>query len=507
MTDADRLASSLAGLHVGGSHYSLPAAEAAPSSAAQRNLLSDEDIVEGMLFTVSGRMPRARVLEAQQVNDRIIATLRAARCVCRVWHAAGAKPLLAAELDKRLVRFKLAMDFFAKQRAENTLSVKPSRAMLRLADADRVVCNWLVAGWEAGFNSVLADDPGLNSVEPCAATIKHLHEEGIRGPFWIIAPETTWPAWTEALNMPDLPVAEVRTGEELDDHMEEWWSIHPAGGLLFIPIDASPLILPGGARAIASPGRLDSLREAVQRHARLLKYIVLDQRQYSERGSLRHLDVKDIVPRNVVFPGGNYVRLTHEPLPGAVPALLRVLAGAYEHLLAQSVDLEDIEHVLQEHSRSEGQRHLSRWATDAFLVPTLQHCLSRVLYRRRLKRGGQPHTVETEAPKIVVVDLPDDEHETDLHPLVGCVVRVRSSDSSVASWQVGSIGFAHMFDERVDRMMVLLPNDSSGVHDPATPLPFQWISAKEENLEAWAEHDAAWAAAVDTYVAYRNGNL
>ena len=56
-------------------------------------------------------------------------------------------------------------------------------------------------------------------------------------------------------------------------------------------------------------------------------------------------------------------------------------------------------------------------------------------------------------------------------------------------------------------MMVLLPNDSSGVHDPATPLPFQWISAKEENLEAWAEHDAAWAAAVDTYVAYRNGNL
>ena len=175
----------------------------------------------------------------------------------------------------------------------------------------------------------------------------------------------------------------------------------------FIPTDASPLILPGGARAIASPGRLDSLREAVQRHARLLKYIVLDQRQYSERGSLRHLDVKDIVPRNVVFPGGNYVRLTHEPLPGAVPALLRVLAGAYEHLLAQSVDLEDIEHVLQEHSRSEGQRHLSRWATDAFLVPTLQHCLSRVLYRRRLKRGGQPHTVETEAPKIVVSDADD----------------------------------------------------------------------------------------------------
>ena len=37
--------------------------------------------------------------------------------------------------------------------------------------------------------------------------------------------------------------------------------------------------------------------------------------------------------------------------------------------------------------------------------------------------------METEAPKIVVVDLPDDEHETDLHPLVGCVVRVRSCDS------------------------------------------------------------------------------
>ena len=30
---------------------------------------------------------------------------------------------------------------------------------------------------------------------------------------------------------------------------------------------------------------------------------------------------------------------------------------------------------------------------------------------------------------------------------------------------------------------------------------------KEENLEAWAEHDAAWAAAVETYVEYRNVNL
>jgi hypothetical protein len=144
------------------------------ASATQSSLLTDEDIVEGILFCACGRVTRPTVTSVQDVNDEIIRTLHSARLVCRVWSAAGAKPLLAATLDKQLCKFKLAMDFFGKKRAAHMVRVKPGSFSAGLALADVEAFQWLSSGYENGFNSVLADDPGLDGVGPCAATIKYI---------------------------------------------------------------------------------------------------------------------------------------------------------------------------------------------------------------------------------------------------------------------------------------------------------------------------------------------
>ena len=107
------MASTLAALHVGPAREITPIVPDPPVNV-QESLLMDEDIVEGILFGVTGRATRPAILEVQSINDTIVATLSAARCVCKLWRTAGERPLTAAALDRNFARFKVVMDFFPR---------------------------------------------------------------------------------------------------------------------------------------------------------------------------------------------------------------------------------------------------------------------------------------------------------------------------------------------------------------------------------------------------------
>jgi hypothetical protein len=157
------------------------------------------------------------------MNDSIMGTLRSARCVSRLWHTAGSKPLLAAALDKQLVKAKLFADFLAKRRNASAVETVQPRVH-GLAPAEIDVVRWMIGGWENGFNSVLADDDGLDTIGPCVGVISHLVAMRVRGAYVIVAAESAWPAWEEAVHAQlnvhakaTIEVAQARTGDQLDE--------------------------------------------------------------------------------------------------------------------------------------------------------------------------------------------------------------------------------------------------------------------------------------------------
>ena len=81
-SSAEELASTLAALHVGPAREITPIVPDPPVNV-QESLLMDEDIVEGILFGVTGRATRPAILEVQSITDTIVATLSAA-CE-RIW--------------------------------------------------------------------------------------------------------------------------------------------------------------------------------------------------------------------------------------------------------------------------------------------------------------------------------------------------------------------------------------------------------------------------------------
>jgi hypothetical protein len=157
------------------------------------------------------------------VNHGILSALLGCSAVCRVWRIAAARPILAAALDKVLSKYKLIMDFFRTKRDRLFINViksgkfvkKPAPNTPALAASENELVSWLVSGYENGCGSVVADDIGLDSAGPCAHLILHLWQNGIHGPFVIVAPEPSWPSWQEAVLQLDLQVGLVRTADEL----------------------------------------------------------------------------------------------------------------------------------------------------------------------------------------------------------------------------------------------------------------------------------------------------
>lgn len=54
---------------------------------------------------------------------------------------------------------------------------------------------WLIALYENGLNGILADEMGLGKTLQCIALIAYLLENGVKGPFLVVAPLSTVPNW------------------------------------------------------------------------------------------------------------------------------------------------------------------------------------------------------------------------------------------------------------------------------------------------------------------------
>ena len=432
MMDVD-LSSELAGLHMGMARYAPAPLDGPPSSAAQEFLLSDEDIVEGILFSVTGRAPRPSVFEVVLLNDRIVATLYSALCVSRVWRAAGAKPLLAAWLDRKLADFKVKMDFLAKRRAGELIK-EPSAD--HLAAGDVAALRWLIGGYENGFNSVLADDAGLNSVGPSAGVITHLRALGVTGPFLIVASEAAWPAWREAVASQMLSVVEARSGEEVDASFK-----NHRRAVMLVPLQ------------LRSGEEQDSLEAALLHWSGRFKYIVLDERSPPRGARLQCHALIRCGTLEQSMGRVNYVRLTHEPLPTTIADLARVsqdLLGAdfYGSDFGSDFELGNLEPMLRTCCRGPQGDALYNWAIHAFVVPMVQAYLSRVLYLRRQKRAGVAHVVQVEPPRLTVSGFEQS------HWLVGSYVRLCGLKAKPELND--RVGTVHGYDEKADRLEVLL---------------------------------------------------
>lgn len=68
--------------------------------------------------------------------------------------------------------------------------------------------NWMIDGYMSNRNGILADEMGLGKTVQCVAFLEHLRrEEGVRGPFLIVAPLSTLTHWKrEAESWTDMNV-------------------------------------------------------------------------------------------------------------------------------------------------------------------------------------------------------------------------------------------------------------------------------------------------------------
>ncbi|ODQ78363.1 hypothetical protein BABINDRAFT_19811, partial [Babjeviella inositovora NRRL Y-12698] len=75
--------------------------------------------------------------------------------------------------------------------------------------------DWLITLYENGLNGILADEMGLGKTIQAISMIAFLHEQGIRGPFLIVAPLSTTGNWVKELARfaPDMPVLQY-TGDK-----------------------------------------------------------------------------------------------------------------------------------------------------------------------------------------------------------------------------------------------------------------------------------------------------
>ena len=469
--DVDSLSSLLTSAHVGEARHAAVAAVGPHVGAVQEHLLTDEDIVESILFSSSGSVARPSLREMLRANEVAAQTLRNARCVSRVWCEAAAKPLVVALLNRHMAKFALALDFFSSKR--NGELTHETRKSMAAVSEDRDALRWLISGWENGFNSVVADDPGLDSIGPCCGVIRHLTQQKVAGPYLVIAPEAAWPSWKAALS--GLAVKEAHSTVELDALFDAktrsvvLTPLHPkfevevATWLESCTRDDDG----SGAPPPEPPATLDQAMGfysgAIEDAARCSKYVVLDDR-------LRHPDQPGVTMTDIrcnTSDVNNCVRLTHEPLPSRLEDLHQVV-GQLSEPLGGLVDPWRLEQILQDTCRGKRAAELRHWAINAFLVPTMQSALSRVVYLRRLKRGGKPVIVNIEPPKGV----PQVEVRQEQHWLVGTTVQL---SGLLAKPELnGRVGAVHGFNAKTERFEVLL-------HETAEDAQ-KWITVRYANL-------------------------
>lgn len=349
----------------------------------------DEDLVESVLFCVTGRASRPSLLMRHAVLADGLATLRHARCVSRVWLAAAAKPLIVATLDSQLARFKTAMEFFGARR-NGEMTGETRETVSATGHSDRDALRWLIAGWENGFNSIVADEPGLDSIRPCVGVIRHLVQVGVPGPYLVVAPETLWPSWRAALD--GLDVSEAHNHVMLD-HLV--WEQQIQRGVVLAQLH--PRLGSSVQLHDDEFSGLQDYRGSMMEVADVCKYVIFDERERLPR--VPGLRAPDIFSDDSMV-ATNFVLITHQPLPSSLEDLQGVLTQL-NPLMTEFFSPASIKRALQLCCLGVARYvEMRDWAINAYIVPSIQAALSRVLYLRRLKRGGLPVIVDVEPPKV-----------------------------------------------------------------------------------------------------------
>ncbi|KAH3746170.1 ATP dependent chromatin remodeling factor [Pelomyxa schiedti] len=87
--------------------------------------------------------------------------------------------------------------------------------------------NWLIQLFENGVNGILADEMGLGKTIVCISFIAHLWNNGIHGPFLIVAPVSTLANWTSEFSKwaPSIPVQLYHGGIQERAVLRGCWSV------------------------------------------------------------------------------------------------------------------------------------------------------------------------------------------------------------------------------------------------------------------------------------------
>jgi len=327
------------------SMVSSPQSYAAGRSHAQISV----DVMEGkapfIVTLPSGEQQRIIIqrkhLESSAWTQRAEAStarpwLEQARCVCRVWRLAAARPFLAVVFtDNFLGKMELALEMAHDSRIQGQLH-SDACSGLSLRATERAC--WMVAGWENGFNSIARADPDARSA--AVAVIKHLRLMKVGGVIRVVAPKCRWPQWREALAALELP-----------HHEEE---------------EEGPESL-----------RREGVVLTSMHHTKVQKFMVFDEGPSSGEAAWYLRD--DTPYRNVGL--GNWLQLTERELPEDVASLLamaRVGCSVFSQVVTDdTVDaMREISHAL-----STGDEDLQHWAHQGFLVPRLQAALQTSIWQ------------------------------------------------------------------------------------------------------------------------------
>ena len=318
-------------------------------------LLSDEAIVEKILELLTMSIMRYTVGEVSKALDGTVMLLQSARGVCTIWRRAAARPFMRAHLSRHLGTVDIFCSHFGWKRADALKEMTAANDM-QIAGADAHAVNWLVAGFENGFNSILSDElgAGYDGTVASVAMLRHLIKHGIKGPFMVVAPTHAWPKWLEALKPLGLNCMAARDVDEFDDCMEA----KPRPSLLLMP--PRPL-LPGMEEEEGAAHLLDF-------SVRTWKYVVFDDRELtSTRGAEQQTsEVWPLRRKDRILPSdfndclsGNYVQLLHCPPPSALLPLQSAFAFCSGlRLFSPS----DIAATLERYSL--GDPDLERWARE-----------------------------------------------------------------------------------------------------------------------------------------------
>lgn len=440
------LVADLANVHVGDARHKA-AAPAMTTSHAQGMVLSDEDIIEGILFCVAGRHPSTApnlVRYLHCFSDSILKTLLSARSVCKMWRAASARPLLATRMDKALIDFKLRIDFARTCRCK-ALS-RPIGTGLGLADKRTLA--WAIKGWEEGYHSALADDDGLNTAEVAADLIAHLWRNGVRKPFPIFAPVSKRATWERLLSSLEIPTVHVDDRDELKRRVRARFA-----GALLLPTEA-PIEIAKGIEA-----RFLECREE-------FTCIVFDERHLrSTPLETCSMGYQRMTMARLFKPGATptYMLLTHQPLPSTVEALFALA----DFVCKRSNLRGDFDFIAREFLPVVGgetrREELQRWLTEQAAIPTLRQALSQTFYRRRVNRDGKPiilpvkHAEHLMLGSAVHKDARKYWGGDFLASLVDSRVKIHALKSKPQ--YNGKVGIIRRYDRTTDRYEVLLDED------------------------------------------------